>query len=206
MSHIHSVGSYDPRSFRLALPGLWSNRKADQAKLLLRLSESLARAAGTPPVAAEAMTHVISYPNTGSFKNAFDLAAESRTQILFLLLPGDEVPKTSAGDLARACAELVQRGTLPVLIISPTPGTAVTSALRDSWKLYIKQLLELQPGLPSLDLWAEASFYQTYKITRAGGLDSFDLQLDGLEAGIHDLVSRILFHLSARPNLRLPKH
>jgi predicted Ser/Thr protein kinase len=203
LSHINRMGSLDPRSFRLSLPGLWSNRKGDQAKLLLRLSESLARAVGTPPVAAEAAVHVNSYPNTGSFKNAFDLAVDSRTEIMFLVLPGDEVPRTSEMDLARACADLVQRGTLPVLIISPTPGTVVTAALRENWKKYMIQLHELQPGLPAIDLWAVASFYQAAKLTHPGGLDSFDLQLDGLEAGLHDLVTRILFHLGANQRPRL---
>jgi hypothetical protein len=205
-SHIHRIGSLDAKSFRLAFPGLWNNRKADESKLLRRLSESLARALGTPPGVVEANPNQISYPNTGSFKNAFDLASDSLTQILFLVLPGDEVPKTSASDLARACADLVQHGTLPVLIISPTPGTAVTPTLRDGWTGYLTTFYGLQPGMPTLDLSAEARFYQTYKIAHAGGLDSFDLQLDGLEAGIHDLVNRIVFHLNARgPNRILRK-
>ena len=205
LSNLHLGGHLDPKSFRLAVPGMWNARKADSAKLLRRLSDSLERATSTPLSAVEAETHVIPYPNTGSLKNAFDSASDHSTQLLFLVLPGDELPKTAVGDLARLCADLVQRSTIPVLIISPTPGTPVSASLRDAWAGYMRQLFELQPGLPSLDLSAVARFYQLNHLTRAGGLDTFDLQLDGLEAGIHDLASRILNHLNSRPNRPLPK-
>jgi hypothetical protein len=61
--------------------------------------------------------------------------------------------------------------------------------------------------LPLLNLAEVPKFYQTNKIQPSGAVDSFELQLDGYEAGLHELVNRIDWMVKNHwPMHGLPKH
>jgi predicted Ser/Thr protein kinase len=204
-SLIRKTGAINPISFKLAVPATWKDRSGDVAKALKRTADSLSRAVSAPiPASTDEHTHVLYYTNTSTIKSVFDTAGDAGVQVLFVMISLDQEPRQAATDMAQYYAALVKRGTLPVLVISPTPGQPAPPSLIKSWTTYFTTLRETQIGLPLLDLADVPHFYQVNKIQPALPVDSFDLQLDGLEAGVHELVTRIDWALKShfRPLFR----
>ena len=206
-SHIRSAGTVDPKSFTLALPSSWTERKGDGAKMLKRISESIARAINVQaPAAVDERTHLVSYPIQAGAKSAFDAARDSKSQLLFLVMATDQEPHQVPSDVVRQCSDLVKTGTIPVMVFSPTPGQVATPALKNAWMSFGFQVRETMPDLAVIDLVEVNHFYQFNHLQAANGSDAFDIQLDGLDAGIHELVCRIDWALHATQLRLQPRH